>query len=257
MEQVQKEGKRIVTRNIMFYNLDVVIAVGYRINSVMGTKFRQWATQVLKQHISEWFTINKQYLEKNYQKFLHVVEDIQALLPKSWNIKNKDVLELIKAFSHTWFQLDAYDTKSFPEKGNITTKTISTSGDELYEAITSLKNSLIEKWEATTLFAQEKTPKSVEGILWNILQSFDGQELYPTLEQKAAHLLYFMTKNHPFTDGNKRSAALSFIWFLGQNSYSFRDKISPETLSVLTLFIAESDPQEKEKIIGLILLILS
>ena len=127
---------------------------------------------------------------------------------------------------------------------------------ELYEAIDKLKKNLINQGLATEMFAQEKTSWSLEWILWNIFQSAFWQEVYPTIEEKAAHLLYFIVKNHPFNDGNKRSGAFAFIWFLQKAWVEFKQKINPQTLTTLTLLIAQSDPKEKEKMIWLVLLLL-
>ncbi len=240
---------------VVFYNLDIILSVWYRTNSSKAIAFRQWATQVLKEHITQGYTINQQFLEKNHENFLQALSDIQSLLPEHTAISNDDILQLIKDFSHTWFQLESYDSNILPQHGNIQ-EHIQLAGNDLLKAIRQLREELLDTSQASKLFAQEKISGSVEGIFGNIFQSFDGKELYPTLEEKSAHLLYFMTKNHPFVDGNKRSAALSFIWFLGQNSYNFSQKISPATLSILTLFIAESDPKDKDKVIGLVLLLL-
>ncbi len=216
MELVQNIAGRMVSRTVDYYNLEMIISVGYRINSIKGTKFRQWATKTLKQH---------------------------------------DVLELIKLFSNTWFSLESYDKNSFPKKG--TKKDVHITAQELANDLQQLKKVLIQKREASELFAQEKKKGNLEGIIGNVLQSVFGKDAYATLELKAAHLLYFIVKNHPFNDGNKRSGAFAFVWFLQNAGYNFRQKISPETLATITILVAESDPQDKDKMIGLILLILN
>ena len=127
----------------------------------------------------------------------------------------------------------------------------------LQNDLQTLKEELIKKGEATRLFAQEKNKGTLNGIFGNVFQSVFGQDAYPSIEEKAAHLLYFVVKNHPFTDGNKRSGAFSFIWLLQKANVNFTDKISPETLTTLTLLIATSDPNEKDKMIGLIRLLLN
>jgi death-on-curing family protein len=253
--QVRNEGEREVKRMVMEYNLDAIIAVGYRINSIIGTKFRIWATKTLKQHITEGYTVNKSRIGMNYEKFLQAVEEVKALLPKGDHVGAKDVLELVKTFASTWFSLDSYDKDQLPDKG-FTTKSLQIESKQLSEAIMELKKSLIQKQEATELFAEEKLKGNLKGIFGNIFQSAFGQDVYPTLEEKAAHLLYFIIKNHPFNDGNKRTGAFSFVWFLSRAGISFRSKITPEALTTLTILIAESDPKDKDKMVGLVLLLL-
>lgn len=191
----------------------------------------------------------------NYDQFISVVEDIKKLLPENKKIANSDILELVKSYASTWLSLDSYDKDTLPNTG-LTQSSIVFSWDELMKRIWELKSELISKWEASELFAQEKNKNSLQWILGNIFASFDGADLYPTLEEKSAHLLYFIIKNHPFIDGNKRSGAYSFIWFLRASGYNFREKITPEALTVITLLVAESKPQEKQRIIWLILLLL-
>jgi death-on-curing family protein len=252
---VQKEGKREVVRNIEHYNLDMIISIGYRVNSKIATEFRIWATKTLKQHITKGYTINKKVLAQNYNDFMRAVDSVQKLLPKGEVISTENILELIKAFANTWFLLESYDEDEFPQKG-FTKKKVKVTAKELYDAVASFKKQLIKKKQATELFAQEKKQKSLEGILGNVLQAVFKKEVYETVEEKAAHLLYFVVKNHPFSDGNKRSGAFSFIWFLQKFGINFRQKITPEALTVVTLLVAESKPTEKERIIGLILLLL-
>ena len=255
LETVQTEGKRKVKRKIEYYNLDLILSVGYRVNSTSATKFRQWATKTLRKHIIEGYTINKKRLAKNYQKFFQTVNDIKKLLPSGDAVKAADALELVKMFAATWFSLDAYDKSSLPETGANKKEIIITS-EELTVALVELKQNLIRRGQATELFGQERQKDSVTGIMGNVFQSVFGQDAYETLEEKAAHLLYFFVKNHPFTDGNKRSGAFAFIWFLNKSGILRKDKISPEALTALTLFVAESNPKDKEKIIGLILQLL-
>lgn len=253
---VQTEWKKQVERNIEYYNLDMIISVGYRVNSKEATQFRIWATSILKQHITEWFTINKKRIALNYDRFLEAVEQVQKLLPEtSQDIKTDDVLELVKHFASTWFSIGSYDEDSLPVEG-FTKSDLILNAEELYNDVESFKYELINKWQATELFAQEKKQKSLEGIFWNIFQSFDNRPLYPSIEEKAAHLLYFVVKNHPFTDGNKRTGAFSFLWFLNKAGMRFRDAITPEALTAITLLVAESQPTDKERIVWLIILLL-
>ncbi|GAB4201879.1 MAG: RhuM family protein [Bacteroidia bacterium] len=252
---VQKEGKRLVTRNIEYYNLDVILSVGYRVNSKVATKFRQWANQVLKQHIVQGYTINPKALKQNHQLFLQAMEDLKHLTKNNSLLEVKDVLSLVQSFSATFFALDKYDRNEFPKEGTL--RAIQANVRELMNDLQQLKKQLIQKGEASELFAQEKQPGNLQGIFGNVFQTVFGQDAYPTVEDKAAHLLYFIVKNHPFNDGNKRCGAFSFIWLLQKAGYPFQNKISPETLTTLTLLIAESNPADKEKMIGLIRLLLN
>lgn len=238
-----------------YYNLDMIISVGYRVNSNVATKFRKWATKTLKDHIVKGYTINKSRIQENYEHFLKDVESIKLLSSGKANIKSDDVLELVKIFASTWFSLDAYDKESFSQKG-FTKKTIKVEAKELYADILKLKEDLIKKGEATSFFAQERTGNSFEGIFGNVFQSAFGEDVYGSIEEKVAHLLYFIVKDHPFVDGNKRSAAFSFVWFLRKAKIDFMEVITPQVLATLTLLVAESNSKEKDKIIGFIILIL-
>ena len=251
MELVQNESGRIVKRRIDIYNLDILIAVGYRINSVVGTKFRQWATKTLHEHITKGYTINRKRITYNYSAFMKAVSDVQRLLPESVTLDPRQVLELIKEFASTWISLDAYDRESLFPIGT-TKKSIKLTSEELITAIADLRAELMNKKEASELFAQERERGSVSGIIGNVMQSFGGKELYASVEEKAAHLLYFMVKNHPFTDGNKRSGAFAFVWFLRKAGAKKSRNINPPTLTALTLLIAESDPKKKEQMVALV-----
>jgi prophage maintenance system killer protein len=242
------------TYQVEYFNLDVIISVGYRVNSKVATEFRKWATKTLKQHITEGYTINKKLLQKNYTLFQQALCDIQKISQNK--LSSQDVLELVKTFSQTWFSLDAFDKENFQTKKQ-TQKSITVEAKKLYADLEVLKKELIAKNEATELFAEEKQKGSLEGILGNIFQSVFGQDAYPSIESKASHLLYFIVKNHPFTDGNKRSGAFAFIWFLQKAKYGFRDKITPEALTAITLLIATSDPKDKQRMVDLVILLLT
>ena len=200
------------------------------------------------------YTINRKRIGENYEKFLQAVADVKALLPAGNQVKTEDVLELINAFANTWFSLDAYDTDTFP-KGGVTKKKVVFSTNELLDGLAELKKELIAKKQATEIFGQERDKDAVQGIIGNVLQSVFGKDAYPTSEEKAAHLLYFMVKNHPFVDGNKRSGAFAFILFL-RCAGILRASLTPEALTALTLLIAESDSKDKDKMVGLVLLLL-
>lgn len=255
LETVQTEGKRKIKRKIEYYNLDLILSIGYRVNSVNATKFRQWATKTLRQHIVKGYTINKKRLGKNYDEFLQAVETVKKLLPSGDRLKAQDALELVKLFANTWLSLDAYDKSALPKSG-ATKKEVRITAEDLSRALAELKQNLIKQKEATELFGQEKQKDSISGIVGNVFQSVFGRNAYETVEEKAAHFLYFFVKNHPFTDGNKRSGAFAFVWFLDKAGILRKEKMSPEALTALTLLVAESNPKDKERIIGLILQLL-
>ncbi len=244
------------TYQVEYFNLDMIISVGYRVNSKTATKFRQWATRTLRSHIVDGYTINPSRIVENYEAFLRAVDDVKKLAVGKSVVKADQVLELVKTFAGTWFSLDAYDKSDLPKRG-VSKKQVEITAGELAKAIFDLKEELIGKKEATDLFAQEKRQDALAGIVGNVFQSFGGEDLYSTLEEKAAHLLYFIVKNHPFNDGNKRSGAFAFVWFLEKTNVLNKQKMTPEALTVLTLLIAESDPKEKDRILGLVLLLLS
>ena len=248
---VQKEGKRQISREIEYYNLDVILSVGYRVNSKQATNFRIWATNTLREHITKGYTINRKQIAKNYDSFIQTVASIQNLLPEHVTLDPKAVLELIKEFASTWVSLDAYDKELLQIKG-VTKRSVKLTGEELLSAIFDLKNELLRKEEATELFATERQRGSIEGIVGNVMQTFGGKPLYETAEEKASHLLYFMVKNHPFIDGNKRSGAFTFIWFLRKARVKGFRNINPATLTALTLLIAESEPKNKDQMVALV-----
>lgn len=213
MELVQNEAGQQVKRQVDIYNLDILIAVGYRINFLVGTKFRQWAIKILRSYISDGYAINKNRISKNYQQFLEAVDDIKKLLPPDADIDTGSVLELINMFASTWPLFDAYDKDALEARGIIKKKVVLTT-KKLMKNLNKLKQILIEKGEATEIFGSEYRSGAVAGAVGNVMQTFAGQELYQSVAEKAAHLLYFMVKDHPFSDGNKRSGA--FAWFLRQ-----------------------------------------
>ncbi len=248
MARTAEDGK---TYKVQFYNLDVILAVGYRTNSSRAIAFRQWATQTLKSHITKGYTINRHRIKTNYEQFLKAVDDVKNLLPAGSVVDNESVIELIKMFADTWFSLDAYDKDQLPTEG-VTKKKVKLTAEKLTQALAELRQVLIAKGEATDIFGIERTKESIAGIIGNVMQSFGDEELYPTVEAKAANLLYFIVKNHPFIDGNKRSGAYAFIWFLRQAKILDVTKITPPALTAMTLLIAESAPKDKEKMVGLV-----
>ncbi len=253
---VQKEGNRDVVRNVEYFSLDIILSVGYRINSKKATHFRQWATKTLKEHIQKGYTINRHRIQKNYTEFFKAIDDVKALLPTDTTIDHQGVLELVTLFADTWFSLDAYDKDKLATQG-ITKKKVTLTAEKLNKALAELKRNLISKNEATDIFGLERTKDSIAGIIGNVMQSFGGEELYPSIEEKAANLLYFIVKNHPFVDGNKRSGAYAFVWFLRYTKVLDLTRITPPALTAITLLIAESIPKDKDKMIGLVCMFLT
>jgi prophage maintenance system killer protein len=241
--------------DVQVYNLDVILAVGYRTNSARAIIFRKWATKILRSFIVDGYAINRARIAKNYDSFLAAVSEVKALLPAGSSIDNKDVLELITAFSETWLSLDSYD-KDLSVKNGLTKKAVKLTAEKLEGVLQNFKIELMKKGEATDIFGAERGKGNVSGIVGNVMQSFGGQAVYPTVEEKAAHLLYFMVKNHPFVDGNKRSGAYAFVWFLQMAGVLNKAKITPPALTALTLLVAESDPKNKERMIYLVLQLL-
>lgn len=236
---------------VSFYSLDIILSIGYRTNSKVAISFRQWATKTLREHITRGYTINRKQITKNYDAFMKVVSSIEKLLPEHTTVDPKMVIDLIKEFASTWVSLDSYDRETLQIKG-ITKKKVKLTANELSLVISDLKNELIKKGETTDLFAQERQKGSIEAIIGNVMQTFGGKMLYETAEEKAANLLYFIVKNHPFVDGNKRSGAFAFIWFLRKTKIRGFKNINPNTLTALTLFIAESNSNNKDQMIALI-----
>lgn len=248
---VQKMHIANSDKPVTFYSLDIILSVGYRTNSKVAIEFRKWATKTLKAHITKGYTINKKQIVTNYEAFMKSVNDIQTLLPEHVAFDPKTVLELIKEFASTWVSLNAYDKGTLASIGT-TKKSIKLSGLELTEAIMNLRSELIKKNEATDIFAKERSAGSIEGIVGNVMQSFGGSDVYQTVEEKASHLLYFVVKNHPFIDGNKRSGAFAFVWFLRKTKVKTMHNINPSALTALTLLVAESDPAKKDQMVALI-----
>jgi len=236
---------------VILYSLDVILSVGYRTNSKIAIAFRKWATKTLREHITKGFTINRKQISKNYSSFMKAVSNIEKLLPEDIVFDSRSTLELIKSFANTWISLDAYDREALRVE-SITKKKVKLTAEELFSAILDLKNELIKNKKTTDLFAMERQNGNIEGIVGNIMQSFGGKFLYESIEEKAANLLYLIIKNHPFIDGNKRSGAFAFIWFLKKNKIKGFKNINSTALTSLTLLIAISNPKEKEQMIALI-----
>ena len=252
---VQKEGEREVTRLQEFYNLDVIISVGYRVKSNRGTQFRQWATKTLNEYLLKGYALNEKRLAQQGKDF----QAIASLAGETF-IKHDlgspeaiEIFSIIKKYAASFTLLQQYDEDGLKEpSGKKPSKEITI--DTARELIADLKQNLMKKGEATPLFGNEKD-HSFEALIGNIEQTFGGEYLYETVEKKAAHLLYFMVKDHPFTDGNKRSAAYMFLAYLAQNGLLYtngQSSINESGLVALTLLIAESDPNQKELMVKLV-----
>ena len=255
MEIVQKEGNRTVKRTVTRYNLDMVLSIGYRVNSKQATAFRRWATQTLKSYITDGYAINPTRIEHNKTQFQKAIEDMKLLASNVDVVGSSEIADLVSSFADTWFSLDAYDKSLLPHKGNIK-KIVQVGADDLQKELARLKKQLVDQNEATDIFGQEREKNGLAALFGNVFQSFNGEDVYPTVEEKAAHLLYFVIKNHVFFDGNKRSGAYSFVWFLKEVNLLNIKEISPQALTAITLLIAESNPKDKDKMIGLVLLML-
>jgi prophage maintenance system killer protein len=237
------------------YSLDVILSVGYRTNSSRAISFRIWANRILKQYIRKGYAINKQLVRKNYRLFQNAVDDVKKLLPKSDDDLRTGVIEIITTFADTWLSLTAYDRSELPDKGE-TARKVDITAEELENAIEQLKGDLGRKDLASELFGRERTKDAVHGIVRSIYQGFDGKDVYSTVEEKAANLLYLIVKNHPFIDGNKRIGAFSFLWFLKKAKLLNVFKLTPEVITTLTIMAAQSKMEEKDRVVGLVLMLL-
>lgn len=241
--QVQEEGGRTVRRTIPYYNLDMIISVGYRVNSKNATQFRIWATSILKQYLIKGYAINDQRLQQ--------LGEVIRIMKRTQNeLDAKQVLSVIENYSTALTLLDDYDHQCMKRpEGSKATYVLS------YEECRNLIDQM--RFNADSdLFGHEKDD-SFKGSIGNIYQSFGGEDVYPSLEEKAANLLYFVTKNHSFSDGNKRIAATVFLYFLDKNGILYDEngnkRIADYTLVALTIMIAESRTEEKEMMVSIIM----
>lgn len=239
-----------------FYNLDMIISVGYRVNSKRGTQFRIWANKVLKEYLIKGYTLNERKLKEQTEKLKELERTIEVFskVTESYQLKQDEfsgILKVIKDYTYALDVLDKYDNKDL----TVTNTNRQISFRITYEVAKKLINKMKEKFGGSSLFGKEKD-KSFKGTIGTIYQTFAKRELYPSIEEKAAHLLYFTIKNHSFIDGNKRIAAALFLWFLEMNNYLYgkdgRKRIADNALVALCLLIAESNPKEKEMIVKLV-----
>ncbi len=247
---VQKEGNRTVKRNVIHYNLDVILSVGYRVSSKRGTQFRIWANRVLKDHLVKGYSVNEKRLQEKaeqldaLQKTVRILSNVAAS-KKLDSDEASGLLKVLTDYTYALTVLDKYDHRSLAiEATHKESSFVATYADAI-NIIQSLKTKL----GGSTLFGNEKD-ESFKSSIATIYQSFNAVDLYPSIEEKAAHLLYFIVKNHSFSDGNKRIAAFLFVWFLEKNGILYRKdgakRIADNALVALTLMIAESKPEEKE-----------
>jgi len=245
------------TYQVDHYNLDVIISVGYRVKSFQGTQFRIWATQRLKEHLTRGYTINRQRFEQN----AHELEQALALVKKAVKSKGlgleegRGLVEIVSRYTQTFLWLQRYDEGLLEEPSGETGGQLP-SPEQAMADLNGLKALLMERGEATALFANPRS-EGLAGIFGNLEQTVFGDPAYPTVESKAAHLLYFVVKNHPFSDGNKRSGAWLFVDFLHRNGRLLNDHgevvINDTGLAALTLLVAESDPAQKDTLIRLVM----
>jgi prophage maintenance system killer protein len=254
---VQLEGKRQIKRKLKHYNLDAIISVGYRVNSKRGVQFRQWATKLLNQHLSQGYTLNQQRFEQNAKELEAALSLIRkaAASPDLLTDTGRGLIEIVSRYTQTFLWLQRYDEGLLNEPQGQPGGTLP-SFQEATDSLEKLKRNLIEKGEATELFAKPRGD-GLSSLLGNLDQSVFGEPAYPSIQSKAAHLLYFVVKNHPFADGNKRSGAFLFVDFLHRNNHLINEQgepiINDTGLAALTLLVAESAPAQKETLIRLIM----
>jgi prophage maintenance system killer protein len=253
---VQIEGERKVDRNIEFYNLDAIISVGYRVNSKRGTQFRIWANKILKEYLTKGYAINERKLKEQSEQYNSLKQAVSLLgnVLKSKELTSDEATGLLKVvtdYSYALDILDKYDHQQVTVEGTTDQQLFVATYAEAMQAIKDLK----DKFGGSSLFGNEKDD-SFKGSIGTIYQSFGGVEFYPTVEEKAANLLYFVVKNHSFSDGNKRIAAYLFVWFLEKNGILYREdgskRIADNALVALTLMIAESKPDEKDMMVKVV-----
>lgn len=254
---VRQEGKRQVTREIEHYNLDVIISVGYRVKSKLGTQFRIWANNILKQYLLQGYALNEKKLQEQQEK----LQDLKQAIALSSRLvhhkalsqsESKGILAILEKYSHALTVLDNYDHQRLTIEGTQKAEQTPIAYEEAIAQIHLWR----QQENLSELFGNEKDD-SFKSSLATIYQTFGGKELYPSIEEKAANLLYFIVKNHSFSDGNKRIAAAIFAWFLQRYDYLYNDlgekRIADNALVAFTLLIAESKPEEKEMIVKVII----
>ena len=252
--QVRKEGNRNVSRELLYYNLDMIISVGYRVNSIRGTQFRIWANSVLKDYIIKGYAVNDKIKIERYNE----LKDVVRLLAHTVNAQerlsdnqSKGLLSVVADYVYALDTLDRYDYQQLKVENTTSEERFRATYDNAMQAVLKLKN----RFGESALFANEKD-ESFRSSIGQIYQTWDGIELYPSVEEKAAMLLYLVVKNHSFSDGNKRIAAMLFLWFMENNGILYREdgskRIADNTLVALTLMIAESRTEEKDVMVKVV-----
>jgi len=257
---VQDEGKRSVSRELEYYNLDAIISVGYRVNSIRGTQFRQWATRRLKEYLVEGYSINQNRLKERELELQYLKSGISILRrsieQQAHSLDDaKKLTAILDGFSHGLSLLDDYDHECLDKTGKTTRPAVRIQLDEFMNLIQAMRSDF-----SSDLFGKEKDA-SFESSVAQIYQFFGGSDVYPSIEEKAAMLLYLVVKNHSFVDGNKRIAAACFLFFLEKNGLLYNNTgetlISNDALAAITLFIAESRPEEMATVKQVLLSILN
>ena len=251
---VQNEGKRSVRRMVKYYNLDVIISVGYRVKSQRGTQFRIWANRVLKEYLVKGYAVNERIHKEQIGELRQLVGMLGRTIqnqPLLSNDETNALFNVVTDYTYALDTLDSYDYQRLNVSDTTSEAAFHATYDNAMQAILSLK----ERFGESALFGNEKDD-SFKSSIGQIYQTFDGVELYPSTEEKAAMLLYLVTKNHSFSDGNKRIAATLFLWFLNNNRILYREdgskRIADNTLVALTLMIAESRPEEKDVMVKVV-----
>ena len=245
---VQKEGSRLVNREVEYYNLDMIISVGYRVKSKRGVEFRRWANGILKQFLINGYAVNERIRQRQIAELRQLVLVVGRTIeqqPVTTTDESHALFDVVVDYTYALDTLDNYDYQRLYISKTTRNELFHATYENAMQEIEMLR----EKFGASTLFGNEKD-ESFKSSIGQIYQTFDGEELYPSVEEKAAMLLYLVTKNHSFSDGNKRIAATLFLWFMNNNGILYREdgskRIADNTLVALTLMIAESRTEEKD-----------
>ena len=252
--QVRMEGSRKVSRSIPYYNLDMIISVGYRVNSIRGVRFRQWANNVLKQYLIKGYAVNERIRKQQLSELRQLVQVLGRTLqqkPVPTTDESHALFKVVVDYTYALDTLDDYDYQRLSINQTTSEETFHATYENAMKEIYLLK----ERFSYSPLFGNEKDD-SFKSSIGQIYQTFGGVDLYPSVEEKAAMLLYLVTKNHSFSDGNKRIAATLFLWFVNNNSILYREdgtkRIADSTLVALTLMIAESRTEEKDVMVKVV-----
>ena len=251
---VQQEGKRKVTRKVKYYDLDVIISVGYRVHSKRGTAFRIWARQILKDYLIKGYAVNEHIRKEQIGELRQLIGMVGRAIQNKQiepDEENQALFDIVVDYTYALDTLDDYDYQRMTVKDTTQEEKFHATYENAMETIAALR----DKFGGSSLFGNEKDD-SFKSSIGQIYQTFGGEELYPSVEEKAAMLLYLVTKNHSFSDGNKRIAATLFLWFLNNNGILYREdgtkRLSDNTLVALTVMIAESRTEEKDVMVKVV-----